>query len=418
MREGAYMTEKEVKRVEIFARISHGHITKTKAAEELNLSLRQVLRLYKDFRKEGREALRSKRRGKPSNNQLPQEIRTSAIDLMARDAYEGFKPKFMSEKLKELHNIFISKETARQLMIESGVWIPKSKKRPVAHQRRQRRNRYGELIQIDGSHHHWFEDRGAACTLLVYIDDATGRTFGKFADHESTDSYMDATRDYITKFGKPRTFYSDKYSVFRINRTSCLKDELQTQFGRALKELDIGIICANSPQAKGRVERANRTLQDRLVKELRLANISTIEEANKFLETYWDKHNGLFSVKATSSENAHRTLSCVESLEDVLCVKCKRKLSKNFELQFKNVIYQIDKVDQSWGVKNASVTVFEKPEGKIEIEYKERKLKFKKLCEQEYVGQEVPSKEIDRFLRGPSERKVSKNHPWRGRCVA
>jgi hypothetical protein len=415
MGEGAYMTEKEVQRAEVFVRIAHKQITKTRAAEELNLSLRQVIRLYKDFKKFGREALRSKRRGRPGNNRISQEIRDQVSDLVARDLYAGFRPKFMSEKLYELHEIKLSRETVRQIMIQVDRWCPNNKKRPVAHQQRKRRARYGELVQIDGSPHDWFEGRGNRCNLLVYIDDATGRTFGKFTEVESTTSYMDITREYITRFGKPRSFYSDKHSIFRINHKNCLKDNLKSQFGRALKELNIELICANSPQAKGRVERANSVLQDRLVKELRLANISTIEEANKFLEEtkYWDKHNSLFSVQATSKENAHRELQSSEVLEDILCSKSLRKVSKNFELQYENIIYQISPEDHSRGLRHAYVTVLEKADGTICLEYQGRKIRFKEYYKQDVVGEEVNSKEIERFLKEKKPRTVSKNHPWK-----
>jgi hypothetical protein len=415
MGEGAYMTEKEVLRAEVFARIAHKQITMTKAAEELNLSRRQVIRLYKDFKKIGREALRSKRRGKPSNNRISQDIRDQVADLVARDKYEGFRPKFMSEKLYELHDIKLSRETVRQIMIQVDRWNPNNKKRPVAHQQRKRRARYGELVQIDGSPHDWFEGRGNRCNLLVYIDDATGRTFGKFTEVESTIAYMDMTREYITRFGKPRSFYSDKHSIFRINHKNCLKEDLKSQFGRALKDLDIGLICANSPQAKGRVERANKTLQDRLVKELRLANISTIEEANRFLDKtkYWDKHNGLFSIQAASKENAHRELQSSEVLEDVLCLKWLRKVSKNFELQHDKIIYQISPEDHSRGLRNAYVSVLEKVDGSICIEHQGRKIRFKEYYKQDIVGEEVNSKEIERFLKGKKPIIVSQNHPWK-----
>jgi len=412
------MTEKEVQRAEVFAMIVHKQITKTEAAEKLNLSLRQVLRLCKDFKRVGREALLSKKRGKPSNRRIPQETRDLVADLVARDLYRGFRPKFMSEKLNEIHKIKLSRETVRQIMIQADRWQPNRKKRPVAHQQRKRRARFGELIQIDGSPDHWFEERGPSCTLLVYIDDATGRTFGKFTEVESTNAYMDITREYITRFGKPKSFYSDKHSIFRINQENCVKEDLKTQFGRALKELGIELICANSPQAKGRVERANRTQQDRLIKELRLASISTIEEANRFLEEkkYWDKHNELFSVQATCSENAHRELQSSDVLDDILCSKCLRKVSKNFELQYNNVIYQINPEDQSTGIKCSYVSVLERTDGTISIEYKGRKIKFKEYYKQDCVGKVVNSKEIERFLKEKKPRVVSRNHPWkRGR---
>lgn len=417
MGEGDYMTKKEVLRAEIFVRIAHKQITKTRAAEELKLSLRQVLRLYKSYKEIGNSALRSKRRGKPSNHHTPKDLWNEAANIIARDIYAGFGPTLMSEKLDALHGMKLSRETVRKIMIQIGRWEPNSIKRPVVHQQRMRRARYGELVQIDGSPHNWFEDRGKRCNLLVYIDDATGRTFGKFCKVESTEAYMDITREYIKRFGKPRSFYSDKHGIFRVNHPNCFKEEMITQFGRALKELDIELICANSPQAKGRVERANGTLQDRLVKELRLAKITTIEEANKFLEEtgYWEKHNDKFSVPPVSSENAHRECPSKEALDSIFCAKSVRKITKNFELQYKNVIYQICPEDQLRSLRYANVTVLEGLDGTISIEHKGRKIAFKEYYKQKYVGEEVNSKEIERFLKGKKVRVVPPNHPWRRR---
>ena len=247
------------------------------------------------------------------------------MELVACEAYFGFRPTFMTEKLEELHQIKISRETTRQIMIESGVWMAKNKKSPVIHQQRERRHCCGELVQIDGSPHAWFEDRGEPCTLLVYIDDATGRTYGKFAEAETTAAYMIATREYIKKYGRPLAFYSDKYSVFRINIPGSTRKESLTQFGRALKELEIKLIYANSPQAKGRVERANQTLQDRLVKELRLRNISTIEEGNRYLEEFFCKHNEKFMMNPKKEIDLHQAALPDDALDKILCMKEYRK---------------------------------------------------------------------------------------------
>lgn len=419
MREEAYMTKMEVHRAEVFARSAQGHITKTQVAQELNISLRQVLRLNKEYVRIGREALRSKRRGKPSNHQLPHGVEERVIDLVAREAYAGFRPTYMCEKLLELHRIKLSKETVRRLMIQAGVWSAKNKKRPVVHQQRRRRARYGELVQIDGSPHDWFEDRGERCSLLVYIDDATGRTYGKFAPTESSEAYMDITGEYIKKFGIPRCFYSDKHGIFRINRPGYTKEMALTQFSRALKELNIELICANSPQAKGRVERANRTLQDRLVKDMRTAGVTNIEEANRFLEksAYWAQYNKKFAIEPVSKEDAHRCIPSGCKLEEILCFKEARVVTKNLELQYDNVIYQILPEDWSRGLCGARVSIIKKLDGSIFIEYKGRKIRFKEYGKQIYAGSEVDTKQIDRFLREKLPRVVPANHPWkRGRC--
>jgi hypothetical protein len=319
----------------------------------------------------------------------------------------------MKEKLEERHQIKLSRETTRQLMIKEGLWEPCSKKRPVIHQQRQRRARFGELVQVDGSPHAWLEARGEKCVLIVFIDDATGLTFGKFFESETTAAYMITSHDYIAKYGKPLSLYSDRHGIFRINKPGCVKKEHLTQFGRALEELKINLICANSPQAKGRVERANQTLQDRLVKELRLAKVNTIEEANRFLETFWGFYNNKFSVAPANQEDAHRPIGDMD-LRRVLCEKHYRKVSKNLEIQFEHTVYQIITERISRELIGAQVSVIKTMNDGLLLEYKGKALTFKKYAEQIANGQEVSSKEIDRFLKA-KPRKVAKpmwNHKW------
>ena len=260
MYKGINMIKKEVSKVDVFSQISQRKISQTKAAEILGISERHLQRLYIRFKKAGIESLASKQHGKPSNHQLPKIIKARVSELVTFETYAGFRPTFMCEKLKELHGIIISRETTRQIMIQMGVWEVNKKKCPVIHQQHKRRTRSGELVQIDGSPHAWFERRGEPCVLIVFIDDATGQTYGKFFESETTEAYMKTTHEYIIKYGRPLAFYSDKYGVFRINKSSCLKRELTTQFGIACKELDIELICANSLQAKGIYERFHQTI--------------------------------------------------------------------------------------------------------------------------------------------------------------
>lgn len=407
------MTKKEISRIDIFSEISQKKISQTDAAKILGISFRHLNRLYIDYKKYGIVSLISKKRGKPSNHQLSPILKAQIKELITRELYRGFKPKFMCEKLRELHGIFVCPETTRQLMIETGAWEANKKKCPIIHQQRKRRARCGELIQIDGSPHAWFEDRGKPCVLIVFIDDATGQTFGKFFESETTKAYMITTQEYIRKYGRPLTFYPDRHGIFRINRPGCLKNELITQFGRACKELDIELICANSPQAKGRVERSNQTQQDRLVKELRIAGISTIEEANQFLNTYWERFNEKFAVAAECREDAHRKLLSEHDLEKILCYRNYRTVSKNLEIQYNNIIYQIKLEKPSWSLRRAKVEVIEGLEGQIYIKYKGQYLPFEIYSQQEFVGKEIDSKEIDQFLKPPIPRKVSNHHPWK-----
>ena len=407
------MTVCELNRAEILIEIGKNKLSQAEAAKALGLSVRQVQRLCAAFEKGGIAVLASKKRGKPSNHQLQAVIRARVLELVTCEKYAGFGPTFMCEKLEELHGIRVSKETTRYLMIESGAWKANQKKRPVIHQQRKRRARFGELVQIDGSPHAWFEDRGDPCTLIVFIDDATGLTYGKFCKSETTEIYMIVACEYTIKYGRPLALYSDKHGIFRVNKPGCTKKECITQFGRALKELDVELICANSPQAKGRVERKNGMLQDRLVKEMRLAGVRNIADGNLFLETYWPVHNKKFSILPENPCDAHRKVLLEQDLSKIFSMKETRKVSKNLEVQYKNTIFQIIQETPSKSLCKAQVTIIEGYDGTIVMEYKGRLLPFKEYGKQEYQGKEVDSKEIDRFLRGTKTRIVPDTHPWK-----
>jgi len=274
------MSQRELSRLEVIQRVCRKTLRQRRAAELLGLSVRQVKRLCREYRREGAASLVSKRRGRPSNNRLAPET-VSAAGHLLRSRYPDFGPTLAHEKLRNLHGLSLGLESVRQLMIREGLWRPRRARQAVIHQMRERRARCGELIQIDGSPHDWFEGRCEKCTLLVMVDDATSRLMQmRFCQAETTFNYFAAVRSYIHQHGKPLAFYSDKFGVFRVNIPAALSGTGLTQFGRAMKELSIELICAHSPQAKGRVERANQTLQDRLVKELRLRAVSSVEEAN------------------------------------------------------------------------------------------------------------------------------------------
>jgi len=407
------MTQKEINRTEVFLKVKNKQLKQVEAANELKLSVRQTQRLYKKFRKNGARALVSKKRGVSGNHQLNPSIKERVVELITCPMHAGFGPTFMCEVLEKRHHIKISKETTRQLMISHQAWKEKNKKNPVIHQQRKRRARAGELIQIDGSPHLWFEERGDRCTLIVFIDDATGQTYCKFVEVETTDAYMRTAWEYLEKYGKPLAFYSDKHGIFRVNIPNCNKKEQLTQFGRALKELEIDLICANSPQAKGRVERMNKTLQDRLIKELRIRNINTIEEANRFLkETYLEEFNRQFAIAPASKENAHRKVKKDMDLSEIFCEKHNRKVSKNLELQFENVVYQI-KLQQPYnGLIGATVTVLKKLEGTILVKYKEKGLPVVEYFKQPHNGDILDSKRVEQFLKERKAIRISQYHPW------
>ena len=405
------MSDKELTRQKAMQQIEEKRLNQREAAKKLKISERHVRRILRSYRQSGVAGLVSKRRGKPSNNQLKGEVKQQVIDLIYSQ-YHDFGPTLAHEKLTEKHSVKLSVETVRKLMIKEGLWKPKKTKRLIVHQMRERRACLGELVQLDGSPHPWFEERGEACILLVYIDDATGRLMELyFTPGETTFSYFAATERYLARFGKPVAFYSDKNSIFKVNIKNALTGSGMTQFGRAMKELDIEIICANTPQAKGRVERANQILQDRLVKEMRLRGISSIEAANEYAAEFMTDYNARFSVQPRSSQDAHRSLGTNEDLERVFTLQEHRNLSKNLTLQYKNVVYQIQTSRPSYAMRKASVTVCENNQGKIEILYKGQPLEYTIYQKQQRQAEVVSSKDIDNKLKKPY--KPGKNHPWR-----
>jgi hypothetical protein len=263
------MSSRELKRLEAIRQLDEGRLTRAQAGQLVGLGMRQMQRLLNAYRQHGPPALVSRKRGRPSNRRYPPAFREHVIDLV-RKHYGDFGPTLAAEKLGERHDLFISVATLRRWMIEAELWLPRRLRERRVYQPRYRRECFGELVQIDGSDHHWFEDRGPPCTLLVYIDDATGRLLElRFVPSESTFDYFLSTKRYLQRYGKPVAFYSDKHSIFRVNRPGALNGDGMTQFGRALHELNIDIICANSSQAKGRVERVNRTLHGRIQRAVR-----------------------------------------------------------------------------------------------------------------------------------------------------
>lgn len=414
------MSRRELSRLEVIQRVCRKTLTQAQAAELVSLSLRQVKRLCKAYLVAGAAALVSRRRGRPSNNRLPTEVVARAKQLLCANYYD-FGPTLAHEKLVEMHGLSLSLESVRQLMIREQLWKVRRARKVVIHQLRERRARVGELIQIDGSPHDWFEGRAQRCTLLVMVDDATSRLMHmQFVECETTFNYFEAVRAYIALHGKPMAFYSDKFSVFRVNIPAALTGTGLTQFGRAMKELDIELICAHSPQAKGRVERANQTLQDRLVKELRLRAICSVAEANAYLPEFIKDFNSRFSVEARSGEDAHRPLIQGQNLDRILALCERRTLSKNLTLSYDNRIYQIETKRAAYTMRGAHVEVRETSAGQITIEYKGRALAYRIHREQERKQARIVStKTLDSKPVQASERRARKryhppmSHPWR-----
>jgi hypothetical protein len=409
------MSKKELSRLEVIQRVEQKRLKQKEAAEILGISTRHVRRLMQSYREHKEKGLISKRRGKPSNNRLKAELRQDAIDLL-HSRYHDFGPTLAHEKLTEVHGLNLSVESVRQTMIAEALWKPRKVKRETTHQMRPRRACLGALVQIDGSPHAWFEDRAPACTLLVYIDDATGRLMELlFVPVETTFNYFAATRRYLNRHGCPVAFYSDQHGIFKVNAKNALSGSGMTQFGQAMKALDIEIICANTPQAKGRVERVNQTLQDRLVKELRLKEISSMEAANAFAPEYMVDFNRRFAVQARSGHDAHRPLSFSEDeLDIIFSLKETRVLSKNLTLQYKKVIYQIQTTRPTYALRHAQVTVCENAQSDIKIIYKGRSLDYTVFHKQQRQAQVVMSKEVDTHLqKSKKPHKPAADHPWR-----
>lgn len=360
------LSMREIDRLKTIQAVVDGDLKATLAAERLQLTRRQVDRLADRYRAQGPAGLASRKRGQ-CHRQLAPGVAELALQII-RDRYADFGPTLACEKLREIHGLVLAKETVRKLMMEAGLWIPRRLRSPTIYQPRNRRHCVGELIQIDGCDHAWFEDRAPSCTLLVFIDDATSRLMHlHFTVSESTFSYFEATRRYLELHGKPQAFYSDQYSVFRCNNRQATRGDGHTQFGRALYELNIESICANSSQAKGRVERANLTLQDRLVKELRLQGISTMEAANAYAPSFIADFNRRFAKPPRNNFNAHRPIRSDEDLDCIFTWREPRKISHVLTLQYDKTLYLLADTKQTRKLIGKYVEVYEYPNGRIEL---------------------------------------------------
>jgi transposase len=408
------MSAKELSRLEVMQKLSEKRLSQKEAGTILHLSTRQIKRLVRAYRQKGAAGLVSKHRGRKGNNHLAEDLKKQALNML-KSKYKGFGPTLAHEKLVEKEKLKLSDESVRKLMIEENLWKPRKAKKVVVHQLRERRACFGELIQIDGSPHDWFEGRAEACVLLVFIDDATGKLVQLlFVEQESFFSYCQAAEGYFRQYGKPVAFYSDKHGIFRVNLPSTGAGAALTQFGRAMQELDIQIICANSPQAKGRVERVIQTLQDRLPKELRLRDISNMTEGNAYLPEFLPDFNQRFAVEARSSVNAHRPLTTKEDLARILTWQETRILSKNLTLQFEKVVYQIQTQRPSYALRNAQVTVCVNDREEITILYRGKALSYAIYKQQTKQAEIVSSKQLDVALKPKRlPPKPAPDHPWR-----
>lgn len=370
------MSERDIQRIEVLSKVLAGRMTVQSAAHVLDLTARHVRRLLHRMTTSGAASIRHKAIGRVSNNRIEPGIRDYALALV-RERYADFGPSFAAEKLDEDHGVRVSRETLRHWMTEDGLWLPR-KQRRVFHQPRLRREHYGELVQIDGSEHRWFEDRGPPCSLLVFVDDATGRLMQlRFVGSESAFSYFEALALYLRDHGAPVAFYSDKHSVFRVAKKDAKGGQGMTQFGRALCELSIEILCANSSQAKGRVERMNRTLQDRLVKELRLAGISDMEAGNAFLPGFMAAYNARFAIAPARAQNLHRPLNLApERLCEILCKREQRYVGAQLTFSYERKRIMLQETEITRGLAGRYVETYAYADGRLDVRFKGHTLPY------------------------------------------
>ena len=408
------MSTKELSRLEVMHKLAEQRLSQKEAGRILNLSMRQIKRLLKVYRERGAVGLVSKHRGRRRNNRLSEGVKRQALNLL-KTKYQGFGPTLAHEKLVEKEKLKLSDESVRKLMIEEGLWKVRKVKKVIVHPLRERRACFGELVQIDGSPHDWFEGRAEACVLLVFIDDATGKLVQLcFAESERFFSYCQAAEGYFKYYGKPVAFYSDKNSIFRVNQPSRGTSPTLSQFGRAMLELDIEIICANTPQAKGRVERVIQTLHDRLPKEMRLRGLDSWEAGNAYLPEFLEDFNQRFAEDPRSSVDAHRPLTANNDLARILTWQETRSLSKNLTLQFEKLVYQIQTDRPSYALRNAQVTVCLNAQQEVTILYNGKPLPYTIYHQQAKQAEVVSAKDLDQVLQQKSlPTKPAPDHPGR-----
>jgi len=417
MEELLTMTSRELDKLRVIRQVLERTLRWCQAAAQLGVSLRQIGRLCARVRTEGNRGISHRLRGQPSNHRVAPERLAKALEVV-KTRYPDFGPTFATEKLRERHHLSLSTTTVRRGMIAAGLWRPRHRKAP--HRAwRPRRACVGELIQLDGSDHAWFEARGPRCVLLSYVDDATSRTlYGEFVTVEDTVTLLRTTQTYLQREGRPIAFYVDKDSIYRVNRQATIEEQLQdsaplTQFTRAMRELGIEVICAHSPQAKGRVERSFDTHQDRLVKELRLAGISTVAEANHFLHAqYLPRHNARFAVEPANPTDAHRPLRPTHDLDAILSLQTTRTIERDFTMRCQNRFFQLV-AEQPVRVRPGDTILIEQRlDGTTHLRAKGRYLAFTLIAKPAprppRVAAQAPRA---RCSQGPY--RPARTHPWK-----
>jgi transposase len=405
------MSLRDLKRLKVIQQAIDRHISQRVAASILQVSERQVRRMVRRVRQEGDKGIVHRSRGRSSTRRLPDKVKRHVIALYGEE-YKGFGPTFASEKLLEQYKIRVSRETLRQWLLEKGLWKRQRKRRKHL-KCRARKECYGEMVILDGSHHDWLEGRGPKLVLMAYIDDATSRLYARFYDYEGIMPAMDSFKRYSKKHGIPQSLYTDKHTTYKSTKEPTVEDELanrepQSHFERAMEELGVEMIHANSPEAKGRIERVFRTLQDRLVKELRLRDIRTKREANRYLRYYLPVHNRRFTVEPKSAADVHRVIPEGMDLDAILCIREHRSLRKDLTIRYYNKFYQIQKIPS--GLRPKYVWLEKRMNGKMFIMYKGRYFSFKE------IEVRLPKQKAVRKRKRVRVRKKyipPADHPWK-----
>ncbi len=423
MDERLNMSNKEIDRLRTIRKVLDEELAWCEASEMLDVSERQIARLCAQVRLRGNRGILHGLRGRPSNNQLDTEPLEMALCALHDPDWHDFGPTFAQDKLRSRYRIVLSEGTLRGLMTQVGLWHVH--RRGAKHRQwRERRSNVGMLTQLDGSDHDWFEGRCPRCVLLAYIDDATsGILHAEFVKVEDTLTLMRATKTYLLRRGRPGGFYVDKDSIYKINRQASVEEELRdvqpiTQFTRAMGELGVNVICADSPQAKGRVERGFDTHQDRLVKELRLAGISSMEAGNAFLRNFYiDDHNKRFAVPPARPTDVHKPLLAEHRLDQILSLRVERSLFNDYTVRFQNRFFQLFEEQPVRLHPKDKIEVEIRLDGTTHLRAKGAYLRFKPIEKRPYrpllVAQ--PSKGrlyVDPRVKGVGS-KPAKDHPWR-----
>jgi transposase len=408
------LSQKEVRRLKILHKVMEGGVTQVKASEILGISDRQIRNIITRLKEEGDRGIIHGNRGRSSPRKMASEQEEFIAEIVRR-RYADFGPTLAAEKLEECEKIRVSDEKLRQIMLAKGLWQRK-RRRGKIYRWRERKHYFGEMVQMDGSHHDWLEGRGPRMVLMGYVDDATGRFYGRFYAYEGVFSAMDSLERYIRLYGSPVSLYLDKHSTYKTTRQPDLDEllrgeEAQTQFERAARELGIEIIHANSPQAKGRIERTFRTLQDRLVKELRLAGVSNRDEANTVLEKFIHRYNRRFSKMALKQGDLHRRLPMGIKFRDILCIKAKRTIANDYTIRWRRRRFLIDKA--SLVMRRQKVEVREHLDGQITIKFNRRYLDFHEVFEAKPAKLTKAKKASSQVRKKKGKYIPPPNHPWK-----